>query len=112
MSDLRGGRPERVGSVLKGLLRDRGLEEAVERASALAEWEDRVGPEIADVATPTGFDRATLFVEVRSSAWLMELRMMERKLLARLNEGREAAPYERIVFRLAGETTELPGRGT
>lgn len=109
MSDVRGGRPQRVGAVLKGLLRDRGLEQAVDRASALAEWEDRVGPEIADAATPTGFDRSTLFVEVRSSAWLMELRMMERQLLARLNEGREDAPYERIVFRLAGQTNELRG---
>jgi predicted nucleic acid-binding Zn ribbon protein len=75
--------------------------EAVSRASVLPQWAERVGPEIARVAVPAGFDRATLFVEVRSSAWLMELEMMERQLLAELNEGRERRAFERIVFRLA-----------
>jgi hypothetical protein len=40
-------------------------------------------------------------VEVRSSAWLMELEMMERRILATLNSGHERAVFERIVFRLA-----------
>lgn len=100
MSRVRGGGPERAGSILAGLLRSRGLERALERARVIPEWEERVGSEIARVAKPTGFDRAVLFVEVRSSAWMMELQMMERRLLSRLNEGRTAA-FERIVFRLA-----------
>lgn len=100
MSERRRGPPERVGSLVEGLLRNRGLVEGVERASVFPEWAELVGPEIARVATPVGFDRATLFVEVRSSAWLMELEMMERRMLAQINAGRRRGKFDRIVFRL------------
>jgi predicted nucleic acid-binding Zn ribbon protein len=101
MSEGRGGSPERVGTLVEGLLRSHGLAEGVERALVFPEWAELVGPQIAQVATPVGFNRATLFVEVRSSAWLMELEMMERRILARLNARRRRGKYERIVFRLA-----------
>jgi predicted nucleic acid-binding Zn ribbon protein len=101
VSERRRGPPERVGSLVEGLLRSRGLAEGVERASVFPEWAELVGSEIARVATPVGFDRATLFVEVRSSAWLMELEMMERRILAQVNAGRRRGKFDRIVFRLA-----------
>ncbi len=101
MSEKRGGAPERVGTLLEGLLRSHDLAEGVERASVFPEWADLVGPQIARVATPVGFHRSTLFVEVRSSAWLMELEMMERRMLAQLNAGHRRGKFERIVFRLA-----------
>ncbi len=101
MSAVRGGSLQRIGPLVDGLLRARGLAEEVERASVIPEWVELVGQQIARVATPVGFDRGTLFVEVHSSAWLMELEMMERRLLARLNSGRERGIFERIVFRLA-----------
>jgi predicted nucleic acid-binding Zn ribbon protein len=100
MSERRRGPPERVGSLVEGLLRSRGLAQGVERASVFPEWAELVGPEIARVATPVGFDRATLFVEVRSSAWLMELEMMERRMLAQINASRRRGKFDRIVFRL------------
>ncbi|UCC71101.1 MAG: DUF721 domain-containing protein [Gemmatimonadota bacterium] len=102
MSEERGGSPRRVGGLVDELLRACGLLEGVQRASVLNDWADRVGPQIAQVATPVGFERGTLFVEVRSSAWLMELRMMERRILERLNAGRSrSGGFEKIVFRLA-----------
>ncbi len=97
----RGGIPERIGGLIKGLLKARGLAEGVERASVIGDWADLVGPQIARVATPVGFERATLFVEVRSSAWLMELEMMERRLLAQLNAGQARGKFTKIIFRLA-----------
>ena len=101
MSEERGGFPRPVGGLVDELLRARGLSEGVQRASALADWAERVGPQIARVATPAGFDRGILFVEVRSSAWLMELEMMERRILERLNAGRRGAGFKKIIFRLA-----------
>ena len=44
---------------------------------------------------------ATLFVEVRTSAWLMELNIMKGEFLARVNERLGDVPLERIVFVLA-----------
>jgi predicted nucleic acid-binding Zn ribbon protein len=101
MSGVRGGSPERIGTLVESLLRARGLAEGVARAAAMPNWAEIVGPQIARVATPVRFDRTTLLVEVTSSAWLMELRMMERRILGLLNRGRERALFEKIVFRLA-----------
>ena len=46
-------------------------------------------------------EEATLFVEVRNSAWLMELNMMQRDFLERVNERIGDAPFQRVVFALA-----------
>jgi predicted nucleic acid-binding Zn ribbon protein len=100
MSGERAGAPLRVGALVSDLLSALGLGEGVERASVIPRWEELVGPQIARVAEPVGFDRGTLFVDVRSSAWLMELRMMERHILARLNAGRRHR-FDKIVFRQA-----------
>lgn len=101
MSGKRGGAPEPIRGLIDGLLAARGLTEGIERASVIPDWAEIVGPQIASVSAPVGFDRATLFVEVRSSAWLMELRLMERRLLAKLNAGRRKGKFTRIIFRLA-----------
>ena len=73
----------------------------MERTAVLEDWAERVGEGIAQVTHPRSLADATLFVEVRSSAWLMELDMMKGEIVARLNRGREEAPVERIVFVLA-----------
>lgn len=101
MKDKKVGSFQSIGSVLFETLRAQGVAEGVERASVFPEWEELVGGQIARVASPTGFDRSTLFVEVRSSSWLMELEMMERRILARLNARRRQGKFERIVFRLS-----------
>lgn len=104
MSNERGGSPERLGRLVEGVLAERGLAEGVERGAAIAEWAEMVGPQIACVSRVLGFDRETLFVEVKSSAWLMELQVMERRILAKLNAARRRGKFKRIVFRLAGGT--------
>lgn len=95
-----GGRPgpERLGAVLESLLRESDIGERVAQAAAVPEWAERVGPAIAAVTTPLRVSRGTLLVGVRSSAWLMELRLMERNILERLNAGRTEGRIERIRF--------------
>jgi predicted nucleic acid-binding Zn ribbon protein len=60
-----------------------------------------MGDAIAGVTRARGVRDTTLIVEVRSSAWLMELNLMKGEILRRINEGREEAPIERIVFVLS-----------
>ena len=93
--------PERVGDLLGGFLEKKGLREALERAGVTEEWEERVGEAIGEVTRARGVQEKTLFVEVRSSAWLMELNLMKEEILARVNEGRDEGLIERIVFVLA-----------
>ena len=95
--------PVKLGDALVNYLRDSGLDERVEEASILPEWPVRVGPAIAAVTTPLGVNNGTLLVAVRTSAWLMELRLMERDILRRINEGRDRGRIERIRFVMTGD---------
>lgn len=93
-----GGGPEKVDRLLEGLLKKHGVEDQVRRMDVLDLWPEIVGEHVAEVTRAKGVDDATLFVEVRSSSWLMELNMMKGEFLRRVNERLPEAPLERIVF--------------
>jgi len=102
MSAKRHG-PTSVGEALGKFLQESGLAERIEEASVVPEWEELVGEAIARVTRPTRVSHGTLFVAVRSSAWLMELNMMRGEILRRLNAGRERGRIEQIRFYLGEE---------
>lgn len=105
--------PEKLGDVLSSFLEQSGLAGRVEQAAVVPEWEQLVGAQIAAVTTPIMISRdGTLFVAVRTSAWMQELSLMEPQLLHALNArtggtskeigGGRSAAIERIHWRLAG----------
>ena len=98
---MAGSGPIRVGTVLSAVLEKHGVKEQVERMSILELWPELVGEHVAQVTRARGVSDATLFVEVRTSAWLMELNIMKGDFLSRVNERLEDVPLERIVFVLA-----------
>jgi predicted nucleic acid-binding Zn ribbon protein len=99
--EKRGDRkPARVQDLLSDFLESAGVGEELARVSAVDDWAGAVGPAIAEVTRARSVSGATLVVEVRSSAWLMELNMMKSEILMRLNQGREA-PLEKLVFVLS-----------
>ncbi len=93
--------PTRVGDLLGSLLEKKGLGVQIERVAALEVWSEAVGQKISDVTEAKTVVASTLFVEVRSSAWLMELSLMRAALLERVNAGlgREGT-IDRIVLTL------------
>jgi len=97
-ADERG--PERVGDLLGSLLDEAGIRTDLDRQSALSQWEASVGETIAGVTHARSVAEGTLVVEVRSSAWLMELNMMKGEILARLNADLEIE-IDRLVFVLS-----------
>jgi predicted nucleic acid-binding Zn ribbon protein len=96
-------KPSKLGDALQNYLRESGLEERIEEAAVLPEWEDRVGAAIAAVTVPVRVAHGTMVVAVRTSSWLMELRLMERDILRRVNEGRPRGRIERIRFVMSGQ---------
>jgi predicted nucleic acid-binding Zn ribbon protein len=98
--------PEKVGDLLGAYLSKSGLREAVVRSEAVDEWREKVGASIADVTRARGIQGSTLIVEVRSSAWLMELNLVKNEILRRVNEGRKEGFIEKLVFVLAEEPAE------
>jgi len=96
---------EKIGEFLGGVLEKAGLRDQVLRAEAVDEWEGSVGEAIARVTRAQGVRDTSLIVEVKSSAWLMELNLMKGEILRRVNEGREEARIEKIVFVLSEDST-------
>ncbi len=92
------GQPQLVGDVLARFLARSGLEAKVEAASALDEWPEVVGAQIAAVTQPLRVSDGSLFVAVATSAWMMELTLMKGEILRRLNAGKKDGKIEHIVF--------------
>lgn len=104
------GKPMLVAEALASYLKRSGIGERLEQNVVVDDWAGRVGPRIAAAATPLHVSQGVLFVAVESSAWLMELRLMEADIRRRLNEGREKGRVKGIRFVLAsGEEPKGPG---
>ncbi len=99
MAEVKG--PERVGDLLGDFLEKAGLKEALVRVDVVEEWDELVGEAIGKVTRAQGVRDTALVVEVRSSAWLMELNLMKEDILRRVNEGRQEGLIERMVFVLS-----------
>ena len=89
-----------LGDALEAYLKKGEVGERIQEATAVPEWAERVGPAISAVTVPLRVNRGTLFVGVRSSAWLMELNLMEVEILTRLNAGRGKGKISKIRFQM------------
>lgn len=101
MSDEKRRTPATVGDVIASVLRERGLAGRVEQAAVIPEWPTLVGAQIAAVTEPRSVSAdGTLWVGVRTSAWMNELSLLEPELLSRLNARLPARRIVRIRFQL------------
>ena len=94
-------KPVKLAEMLDGILAQHGVKDQVRRMEVLDLWPELVGEHVARVTRAKGVSEATLFVEVRTSAWLMELNMMKGDFVQRVNDALPETPIERIVFVLA-----------
>jgi predicted nucleic acid-binding Zn ribbon protein len=96
--------PSKIDSVLAGLLERAGIADRVEQARAVPEWEQLVGPQIAQVTNPQSITAdGTLFVAVSTHAWMTELSLMEPELLRALNRVEGRPPIRRLRWLLRKE---------
>jgi len=94
-------KPSILGDVLANLLKESGLAERVEQAAVVPEWAALVGPAIAAVTEPMSVTAdGTLFVAVRTNAWMNELSLMEPELLRTINGVAGRLPVRRIRWLL------------
>jgi predicted nucleic acid-binding Zn ribbon protein len=104
-------KPMKVAEALAAYLKRSGMGERFEQTVVVDDWAERVGPRIAAAASPLHVAKGILYVSVESSAWLMELRLMEADIRRRLNEGREKGRVKGIRFVLAGGEEPKPPAG-
>lgn len=94
-------KPVSLADALGGFLARSGLSRRVKQASAVEQWPEVVGAQIAGVTkalsiTPDG----TLFVAVSTHGWMSELSLMEPQLLRALNSVEGRSPIRKIRFQL------------
>ena len=94
-------KPSPLGDVVSGFLKQSGLDERVEQAQVIPEWEKLVGFQIAAATKPLFVTSdGTLFVAVKNNGWMTELSLMEPQLLRALNaevgEGRQRVKKIRL----------------
>ena len=93
--------PVRLGDVLGNVLEEHGLQDQVKQMGVVELWPELVGEHVAAATRAKVVMGGALVVEVRTSAWLMELNLMKADFLRRVNEHLPETPLERIVFVLA-----------
>lgn len=87
MTERRKRKPKRLGDVVGDVLSQAGIADRIAQANVIPEWRSLVGPQIAGATEPLSItQQGTLFVAVKTNAWMTELSLMEPELLRRLNE--------------------------
>ena len=94
-------KPEPLANVLGSFLKEAKLDERVEQAQVVPEWESLVGKQIASVTKPISVTLdGTLFVSVKTNGWMTELSLMEPQLLRALNAKAGRARIRKIRLQL------------
>jgi predicted nucleic acid-binding Zn ribbon protein len=93
--------PEKIADALSAYLKEAGLDARMVQAAVVPEWAELVGRDIAAVTeplfvTPDG----SLFVAVRTNAWMTELQLMEPQLVRALNTDSERPRVRKLRFQL------------
>lgn len=87
MTERKKRKPRKLGDVLGVVLSRAGIADRVAQATVIPEWRALVGAQIANATEPLSVTpQGTLFVAVKTNAWMTELSLMEPELLRRLNQ--------------------------
>ena len=92
---------ERVGSLLKRVLGERGMDDRLNRYQAWLIWDQVVGQQIAARARPLRFRQGVLEVQVDHPVWMQQLQMLKPQILDKLNRQLPSAKIEDIFLRKA-----------
>lgn len=102
MKSAKPSTPTAIRDVLASYLAASGIGRRLAQAGVVPDWPRLVGPQISAVTTPESVaPDGTLFVRVRTSAWMNELQLLTPEILARVNAGRGAGRVRTIRWLLA-----------
>ncbi len=103
--------PRPIAEMLAEALKASGLDDDVQRARVLELWPRVVGPQIAGVTEPRLIaEDGTMVVGVKTHGWMQELSMMERSLVARMNDASGGTSVKKIRWELLREEGGRGGR--
>lgn len=91
--------PMSFGHAIARLVAERGWEDTTTAAGVLANWEQVVGPELAEHCQPISLLEGELVLIAESSAWATQLRLLTRTLLARVRDHAGDGIVTKVVVR-------------
>jgi len=100
--------PDLLRDVLDEAVNALGLRERLRAFRALLHWEEVVGKTVAAAAQPEALKEGKVFVAVKSSAWIQELRFQQQTILQKLNEYAGAPLFTELVFRVKPRSRKSP----
>lgn len=78
--------PQLVGDALDKILTELGWDDGMSAGQVLAQWDEIVGPHIAEHSEVVSFTDGVLTVSATSSAWAAQLRMLSAQIVTRIHE--------------------------
>lgn len=101
MKQRRGKKPERVHEVLDRVLEQTGYAGRLKQSRLVQQWPELVGDHIAKVTrAEVVAANNVLIVSVKTNAWMSELALLEREILATINRATPSNPIEKIRWQL------------
>ncbi len=76
---------DNVGDILKKVLEEKGIWNAVKQQEVVEMWEDIVGEKIAAHTEAVKMEKGILWVKVKDSAWLHHLSMLKPQLIKKIS---------------------------
>ena len=77
---------EKIGTLLKQVLGDQGLDDRLSRYQAWLIWDKLVGEQIAERARPLRIRQGVLEIQVDHPVWMQQLQLLKPKILAKLHQ--------------------------
>jgi len=94
-----------LGSVLTKVIKNLGGKGRFTEEQMTAAWAAAVGVDAARHSRPVSFKRSSIFVNVDRSAWLYEMTVHKKEILASLEGSLAGKKFKDIRFRI-GEITK------
>jgi predicted nucleic acid-binding Zn ribbon protein len=101
--------PKLLGDQLDRLLLDRGWKVDVAVGSVMGRWPQIVGPEVAQHCAPVTFEAGILTVRADSTAWMVQLQLLESSIMGRLEA--ETGKGTVSALRIVGPSAPSWSRG-
>ena len=78
--------PKPIGSLLRTVLRDLGLEKKLLEKQAAMLWKDIVDERLAQISSVSGVEGGKLFVYIEGSVWKDHFRYLKPGIIERINQ--------------------------
>ncbi len=91
---------KKVGSVVEKMLRSYNLWQGYQQYLLVENWDNIVGPDLAEVTRAESISKGVLRISVKDSVWAYHLSILKPRLVKKLNDYAGGKIVKDIFFRI------------